>query len=259
MGRLKRLFLGGTPLLVLGSCLILGGLGLTGQNWHEDRQAGEAASRTVKYLVEQLPEEELHPAPAPTTEEEIRIVENRVLPVQTVDGRDYVGLLQIPSLSLELPVQSPYAFDSLRVSPCLYAGDPYHGNMVICAHNYSSHFGAIKNLKEGDELLFIAMDGEYFRYQVRAQEILDPMSTEEMLDPVGWDLTLFTCTVGGEYRVAVRFSRVYTGKTTPARAGVVFPCKPYSGSSLRLSNSAATFSKVSSSMSSSSKSSSVAL
>lgn len=208
MGNLKQFVLGGMPLLILGAALFLSGLGLTEQNLHEDRQAGVAAQKAVEALAEYVPERKLHPAPSPVSEEEIVVTDNRVLPVQTIDGRDYVGILKIPALSLELPVQTPYVYESLKLSPCLFAGDPYHNNMVICAHNYRTHFGRVKNLEPGDELFFVAMDGEYFQYKVLELEILDPLAEEEMLEPQGWELTLFTCTVDGEYRLAVRCERV---------------------------------------------------
>lgn len=206
MKLIKHALLSGIPLFILGAALVLGGVGLTGQNLHEDRVAGIHARRAVEALVLNLPEETLRPAPVPITEEEVLVTENRVLPVATVDGRDYVGLLQIPALSLELPVQTPYEYDSLAYSPCLYVGNPYHKNMVICGHNYRSHFGELKKLQEGDELLFIAMDGEVFRYRLLTLEVLDANAVREMIDPTGWDLTIFTCTVGGEYRVTARFA-----------------------------------------------------
>ena len=226
MAKRGRIGLGGLPLIFLGAVLFLSGAGLTGRNLQEDRQAGAAAQKTVEALVEYLPEETLHPTPLPDSEEAIAVIDNRVLPVQTVDGRDYVGIIKIPSLSLELPVQTPFDLASLKISPCLYAGDPYHSNMVICAHNYRSHFGRIKNLEQGDELFFVAMDGEWFQYRVISQEIVDPLAYDEMLEPAGWDLTLFTCTVSGEYRVAVRCARVDPKKATPSRTGVAFSNNP---------------------------------
>ena len=208
MKKTKRRKARGLPLIVLGIILVLWGLGLSGQNLYEDQQAGITAGMTFQILSERIPEESLRPAPTPVTEEEILVIANRVLPKLNVEGRDYVGMLQIPAISLELPVQTPYVFESLKTAPCLYSGDPYHNNTVICAHNYRTHFGRIKELQEGDDLLFIALDGEVFRYRLIEQEILDPKAVEEMLEPLGWDLTLFTCTVGGEYRVAARFSRI---------------------------------------------------
>lgn len=199
----------GVVAIVLGALLFLGGMGLTGYNMYDDSRAGTAAYEAAEALAYELPAKKLHIATAPVTEEEILIEDKRVLPIKTINGRDYVGLLQFPNIELELPVQTPYSMEALNVSPAIYAGDPYHNNMVICAHNFDSHFGRLKGMQEGELLIFVAMDGEVFCYELSRQEILSPRSVEEMLTGDDWDLTLFTCTLGGEYRVTARFERVY--------------------------------------------------
>ena len=197
----------GVVAIVLGALLFLGGMGLTGYNMYDDSRAGREAYQVVQTLAAELPPQALYAAPVPKTEEEILVEEARTLPVRTVDGKDYVGLLQFPDFELELPVQTPYSLEALNTSPCLYAGDPYHNSLVICAHNFDSHFGRLKSMQEGDEVLFIAMDGEVFRYVLSLQEVLQPTSVEEMVTGEDWDMTLFTCTLGGEYRVTARFVR----------------------------------------------------
>ena len=47
------------------------------------------------------------------------------------------------------------------------------------------------------------MDGNVFNYEVVAKETLMPTAIEEMASG-DWALTLFTCTVGGSYRVTIR-------------------------------------------------------
>jgi len=51
------------------------------------------------------------------------------------------------------------------------------------------------------------VDGNVFAYKVVETETLSPFSIEEMTTG-DWDLTLFTCTVGGQNRVAVRCERM---------------------------------------------------
>ena len=75
--------------------------------------------------------------------------------------------------------------------------------MIIAAHNYASHFGNLKYLQEGDEVTFTDMDGNVFRYEVALQETLQPTAITE-IQQGDWDLTLFTCTYGGQSRVTVR-------------------------------------------------------
>ena len=51
------------------------------------------------------------------------------------------------------------------------------------------------------------MDGNVFSYEVTLLEILQPNEADEM-ESGDWDLTLFTCTVGGKSRVTVRCKRI---------------------------------------------------
>lgn len=79
----------------------------------------------------------------------------------------------------------------------------YNDTLIICAHNYESHFGKIKNLAPGSKVYFTDIDGNNFSYEVVEICILDPYAIEEMQSG-DWDLTLFTCTWGGRTRVTVR-------------------------------------------------------
>lgn len=125
------------------------------------------------------------------------------MPEEEVDGQKYIGVLKIPVLSLELPIISEWSYPRLRIAPCRYAGSAYLNNMVIAAHDYYSHFGRLKSMSQGDEVIFTDMDGNIFRYEVAELETLSSTAVEEMTSG-DWDLTLFTCTVGGQSRVTVR-------------------------------------------------------
>lgn len=68
----------------------------------------------------------------------------------------------------------------------------------------------IKRLAVGTEVLFVDMDGDRWHYEIAASEILQPTQIEEMITKTAnddWDLTLFTCTTGGQARHAVRCVR----------------------------------------------------
>ena len=82
----------------------------------------------------------------------------------------------------------------------------YLNNIVICAHNYSTHFGQIKNLSIGDNVIFTDMSGNIFNYKVTDMSILQPTAVDDMYSG-DWDLTMFTCTIGGATRVTVRCQR----------------------------------------------------
>lgn len=125
------------------------------------------------------------------------------MPIEQIDGQAYIGVLEIPALSLELPVISEWSYPRLKIAPCRYAGSVYLNNMVIAAHNYQSHFAKLGTLSQDDKVSFTDTDGNVFSYKVAEIETLSPYAIEEMTNG-DWDLTLFTCTVGGQSRVAVR-------------------------------------------------------
>lgn len=80
-------------------------------------------------------------------------------------------------------------------------------NRLLEAYNYASHFGRLKDLREGDTARFTDTDGNVFSYVMAERETLPATAIEEM-ESGDWALTLFTCTVGGQSRVTIRFDRV---------------------------------------------------
>ena len=132
---------------------------------------------------------------------------NRKMPVQEINGQAYIGVLELPELSLTLPVMSDWDYPKLKDAPCRFSGSAYHNDLVIMAHNFQSHFGKIGSLSSGSRIIFTDMDENVFTYQVVQTEILNPTEVEDVTSGM-WDLTLFTCTTGGQYRVAVRCESV---------------------------------------------------
>lgn len=125
------------------------------------------------------------------------------MPVLTIDGVDYIGILTVSSLGLELPVAGNWSYPNLRRSPCRYKGSAYSNDMIIAGHNYSRHFGGLKNLAIGEEISFRDVDGHIFQYQVDDIETIPGTAVEDM-HAGEWDMTLFTCTYGGKSRVTIR-------------------------------------------------------
>ena len=196
----------GTVWINLGLLLLAAALFLTVYNRMASYEAGETSRQVIEQLCETLPTESAAETEAPAIPEYL-LDAGREMPVQTIGGKDYIGVLTIPSLELELPVISQWDYPALKVAPCRYSGSLYQDNLIICAHNYASHFGKLKELQPGDIVLFTDMDEHVVTFQVVERETLNPMDAEGM-EAGDWDLTLFTCTIGGQTRVTIRLERV---------------------------------------------------
>lgn len=120
----------------------------------------------------------------------------------TDEPAEYLGILTIPKLNLELPVRIDWSEELLKTAPCRFSGSIEDGNLVIMAHNYRAHFGPIRRLKPGDEVLLTDLSGETIHYSVVSTAKIDPDNTEAVTES-GYALTLFTCTYGAETRTAV--------------------------------------------------------
>ncbi|MCD8221685.1 MAG: sortase [Clostridiales bacterium] len=198
----------GLALMAAGVLLMAAAVGLLLYNRAEDREAGESVDELMPVLRQEMAvresrAEEAFYFPAEEDEgegaEETGPTEESV----TVDGYDYIGILTIPALGLELPVMADWDYTRLKIAPCRYTGSVETGDLTIAAHNYSRHFGRLKNLAGGEEVIFTDMDGNRTRYLVAETEILEPTAIEEMTGS-GYPLSLFTCTYGGQTRVTVR-------------------------------------------------------
>ncbi len=198
-----------------GLLLLTAALFLWAYNGQESRRAGDSAQQVITELTQSLTQQPSTEAGADPDREEAPAVKlpeylldaQREMPEKTVNGLAYIGVLSIPSLNLELPVLSQWSYPNLKEAPCRYSGSLYQNNLIICAHNYASHFGKLKTLQPGDTLLFTDMDDQVVSFQMVEQETLEP-NDEKAMTTGDWDLTLFTCTPGGQTRVTVRFQRL---------------------------------------------------
>lgn len=198
---------GAKLLLALGLALMLAALCLAAFNLRESYDAKAASSQVAERIALAVGEAASSSASASGAVGSARPLSTDAMPVIAVDGRDYVGLLRIPALGLELPVLAEWSYAGLSVAPCRYAGSVYAGNMVVAAHNYASHFGSLRSLSYGDEVSFVDALGNVFTYRVASVEQLGPYAVEDMTNSE-WPLTLFTCTLGGANRVTVRCEEV---------------------------------------------------
>lgn len=207
----------GRVLIIIGLLLIAAALCLIVYNVHESDRAGRESDAVLAELEPFISDTHEYDASQSISTEgsSAEAVEypdyildpTRSLPVQNVGGNNYVGVISLPSIGRRFPVFAEWSYSALKTAPCLFSGSPYQDNMVICAHNYTRHFGRIRYMNVGDEVTFTDMDGNLFRYEVAEILTIGASSVSQMITPTTWDLALFTCNMSGNARVTVRCVR----------------------------------------------------
>lgn len=185
-------------LMAIGGLFLAGSLFLMAFNYMEEIRADRLATETVHVLTQQIIPELPEQTNTETTAKQIQSV--------SVEGEDYIGVLDIPALGLSLPVMDNWSYPNLKKAPCRYSGSFLTDDMIIAGHNYKRHFGMLDQLKQGDLITFTDVDGFVYNYQVVDVETLAGTDIEGMKSG-NLDLTLFTCTYGGFSRVTVRCER----------------------------------------------------
>lgn len=187
--------------MLAGALLIVIAALIVNNNLMENTEAGEASDEYLSGVIAQMP---------------WNVIDySGEMPVVDVDGHSFIGTVEIPSLGLLLPVQSEWDKKAARYAVCRYMGSVYDRNLIIAGHNYEEHFGRLNELNSGDEVIVTDMNGRSFYFVVSNIETLGAYDSEEM-EAGEWDLTLFTCTIGGANRVTVRCEA--TGEMTETGA-----------------------------------------
>lgn len=181
--------------IITGIILLFGAFGLTIHNYYEDYQAKKNAADAVQKLAHVMKRE--------NTGLLYKMNPDIEMPTKTINGIKYIGVLEVPKLSLQLPVMSHWSPDGLKIAPGRYKGSVYKRNIIIAVHNYRSHFSRLKTLDIGSKIWFIDLEGNRFEYKVSDIEIIKGTDVKQM-EKGKWDMTLFTCTYGGQNRMALR-------------------------------------------------------
>ena len=194
----------GSLCIALGIILLVAALGLLIYNRWDGWRAGQA----VADIQDALEDEEQSENFAETAGGGEYSGDGEMDTIE-IDGYEYIGTLSIPDYGLKLPVMSEWSYPGLKIAPGRYSGSVWTDDLIICGHNYERHFGNLRYLEEGDPITFTDVYGNVTAYEVEEVIILRPTDVETMMrrENGEWDLTLFTCTIGGQTRVTVRCSR----------------------------------------------------
>ncbi len=232
----------GKIMMGFGLLLTVAALALTGYNLWGEYQATKNANEALLQVAQVIAAEESGEEPAQVngaerngssagvseTEEssESASESGGGMTVRMVDGIDYIGIIEIPSLSLQLPIINEWDDAKLKIAPCRYVGSAYMGDLILSGHSYKNHFRYIRNLTPGERVIFTDFEGTRFVYEVTAYEVIGGDDVEGMLSGE-WDLSLFTCTYNGSARHTVRCKLV--PEENPWMAEIEVPDSIYQG------------------------------
>lgn len=146
----------GLVMMITGILDLAAGLSLGGYNLWDNYRAGIQAAIIMDDIVQR---QEETTAEALDGDPEVSPDLSREMPVLEIDGKRYIGTISIPAVDIELPVQENWSPSLLRTAPCRYKGSVYDRDLIICSHNYVTHFGRLKNLITGDNVIFTDIDG----------------------------------------------------------------------------------------------------
>ena len=112
------------------------------------------------------------------------------LPRLSLEGTDFVGIVEVPLFETALPVGASWGEDAVAKYPCRYWGNPYEKSLILGGSDGAGQFDFMKNITEGDSVFFTDVTGLRFSYTV-SQIFLTGDVSFEALSAAEGDLILF--------------------------------------------------------------------
>lgn len=125
------------------------------------------------------------------------------MPTLTIDGRDYVALLEIPLLDVSLPVADDWRNDKLFEASARFCGSAYHHTLVIGGIDSSHQFEFCHHIDIDTVIVVTDMTGAQFTYTVKTVERSKTAESAWLADET-YDLTLFCRDTYSMEYIAVR-------------------------------------------------------
>lgn len=205
----------GLVVLLIGIAVVLVGAAFWAVNNHADEEAGTSAAKLLAQLetkISSVPQtSSAHPVVSAASAVsgrqngvEAAVSDSTAAALSLPEKDGCIGILELPSLGIKLPIQAAYTQDALKTAPCRYTGENGEiSRFVICGHNYRRHFGSLRSMQVGSRVTFTNLNGTVYQYTV--SEVTEIASNDfEALKTGDWDLSLFTCNFTGQKRVLVR-------------------------------------------------------
>lgn len=209
--KLKKI---GLLLVIIGSLVIMASAALWLRNYFEEHSAAKYSERVTVEFISLIYASTENSNSGFDSELDSGLDTEFDFPDDTqsgdsfieINGDMYIGVISMPTLNLNLPINSAWSNAALKNTPCRYSGNIYDNTLVIGAHNYASHFRNISGLLIGDLVIFLCAEGTEHLFEVVSLETVPPSYRESVIFS-DYDLTMFTCTFDGQERIVVRCVR----------------------------------------------------
>ena len=89
---------------------------------------------------------------------------DNAMPVLSVDGVDFVGILELPRFGSALPVAGGWG--KISQYPCRFTGSVYDRTLQIGATTQAGQYDFYREISAGDTVCFTDMEGNRYTYQV---------------------------------------------------------------------------------------------
>ena len=141
--------------ILVGICLLVGAIVILAL-WRWNINNSE---KRAQYYVNTL--QELLPDPQNAALEERR---DNTMAVLSVDGTDFVGIVELPRYESVLPVCADWGKTSKY--PCCFSGSIYNGTMQIGATTQKGQYDFYRELSVGDTVIYTDMEGNRYTFMI---------------------------------------------------------------------------------------------
>ena len=141
--------------ILMGICLLAGAAAvLISWQWgiHTWQQKSLIYTNTIRTLI---------PEPQGTALAEKR---DNTMPVLSIEGRNFVGILEIPGYDTSLPVCAEWG--EVSKYPCRLGGSVYDSTIQIGGTSQKGQYDFYREISVGEPVFFTDMEGNRFSYAV---------------------------------------------------------------------------------------------
>jgi sortase A len=141
--------------ILVGACLLIGAIVILAL-WRWNINNSE---KRAQYYVDTL--RALIPEPQNAALEERR---DNTMSVLSVDGTDFVGIVELPRYASALPVCADWGNTSKY--PCRFSGSIYDGTMQIGATTQKGQYDFYREFSVGDTVIYTDVEGNKYTFTI---------------------------------------------------------------------------------------------